>query len=214
MKKHLIDDVPGSRAKELKNTFRDFDIVILDAEQMTKDLLTMPLWQNADQWRTLIILPGNGANIVRRYIETLDRFWLWQWPWKAFPPAKRIWMPGQSPVALTSRISNGFYAGLKLAIIIDDVVSSGETCRKLRKLNLPHLPNVEWQIATWARQESANTNGFAKIYACRTVGETTGKAPINSLSTLLQVQDIAKSYALRNFGNRADSFLQLLEDCR
>lgn len=98
--------------------------------------------------------------------------------------------------------------------MIDDVISSGETVRKLRKENEKFIPMAEWQAVTWVTQEAAATKGFSAVFAVETVGTKERKSPINSLSTLVECQKIAESYARRNFGERAESFLKIFEGLR
>lgn len=213
MERFLIIDV-GVESDVEKVLAKKFELTILDAERMTSELLTWDGWGHYDPRTTLIVLPGNGASIVKKFIQKEKPFWLWQWPWKAFPHAKRIWIPGENPQAMVGRINRGVLVGIKTVVVIDDVISSGETIRKLQKGNEDFIPMAKWQAVTWVAQKAAATKGFANIFATKTVGSRERKVPINSLSTLIECQEIAESYARRNFGVKAETFLKLLESLR
>lgn len=208
----IIDIAVGDDVKEV--LAEKFGLTILDAQEMTKDLLIWKGWGRLEPWKTLIVLPGSGASIVKKYINNAKPFWLWQWPWKAFPHAKRDWIPGENPQAFVGRINPGVLIGIKTVVVIDDVISSGETIRKLRKENKSFIPMAEWQAVTWVTQEAAVTKGFSAVFATKTVGSKEHKVPINSLSTLVECREIAESYAWRNFGNHAEAFMKILESIR
>jgi len=210
MEKFLIVDI-GVRGDTKKILAEKFGLTIFDAKEMTNDLLSWQGWRSTDPWSTLIVLPGNGASIVKKYINNAKPSWLDRWPWKAFPHAKRVWIPGENPQAFVSRINPGVLIGIKTVVVIDDVISSGETVRKLRKENESFIPNARWQAITWVMQEAAVTNGYSSVFAVKTVGLKEHKVPINSLSTLVECRSIAESYARRNFGNKAKTFLKILE---
>ena len=142
----IIDADIETEAK--KTLVEKFDLTILDAQTMTNDLLAWPSWKNFEPWSTLIVLPGNGASIVKKYINNAESSWFWQWPWKTFPHAKRVWIPGKNPQAFVGRINPNIFVGIKTVIVIDDVISSGETIRKLRKKNKSFIPMAEWQAIT------------------------------------------------------------------
>lgn len=210
MEKFLIVDIEaGVDVKEI--LIEKFGLTIIDASEMTKDLLTWQGWGKLEPQSTVIVLPGNGASIVKKYINNEKPFWLYRWPWKAFPHAKRVWIPGENPQAFVSRINRGVLIGIKNVVVIDDVISSGETIRKLRKENESFIPNAKWQAITWVMQEAAITNGYSNVFAVKIVGSKERKVPINSLSTLVEYLNIAESYARRNFGKEAETFLKVIE---
>ena len=181
---------------------------------MTNNLLAWQDWECFEPWTTLIVLPGNGASIVKKYIDKAKPFWLWRWPWKAYPHAKRIWIPGESRQAFVGRINRGVLIGIKTVVVIDDVISSGETIRKLRKENENFIPMANWHAITWVMQEAAITNGYSKIFAAKAVGLKERKVTINSLSTFVECRWIAESYARRNFENLTEAFLKIIESFR
>ncbi|MBI5071609.1 phosphoribosyltransferase [Candidatus Falkowbacteria bacterium] len=207
---YLIVDV-GVEAGVKEVLAGKFGLTILDAQEMTSNLLAWQGWEHLDPWSTLIVLPGNGASIVKKYIEKVDPFWLWQWPWKAFPHAKRVWIPGENPRSYVGRINPGVLVGIKTVVVIDDVISSGETVGKLRKENKSFIPVAEWWALTWVKQRASSTKGYSAVFAAKTVGTEEHKVPINSLSTLIERPEIAECYARRNFGNEAKDFGEILK---
>jgi hypothetical protein len=213
MERYLIVDVGVETG--VKEVFAEkFGLTILDAQEMTNDLLAWQGWGHLDPWSTLIVLPGNGASIVKKHIDKAKPFWLWRWPWKASPHAKRIWLPGENPQSYVSRINRGVFVGIKTAVVIDDVISSGETVEKLRRKNMNFIPVAEWWALTWVKQRASSAKHYPVVFASRTVGSKEHKVPINSLSTLIEDPEIAESYAGRNFGNEAKDFEKILESLR
>ncbi|TSC55334.1 MAG: Uncharacterized protein G01um101418_978 [Parcubacteria group bacterium Gr01-1014_18] len=213
-KKYLIWDVPNISISWSEWFEMEFGVTILDPLEMTRKILLWKGWGNCGSWSTLVVFPGCGATLVKFYIETLNADWTSQWLWKAHPFAKRFWNPGQNPVALVGRVSRGVIVGIKDVVVIDDVISSGETIRKCRKENLMFIPGARWHALSWVGQKAAITKGFVGTFSSVVVGEIGTKVPINSLSTLIEKKDIAGSYAKRNLGNQEKAFLELLEDFR
>lgn len=206
MTKYFIDDVGvnGHHAR-----FREFGKIIC-GRQMTREIERWSGWKNLNPATTLLVFPGNGANIVRGF---MDPEWLLRWR-TASATAKRIWIPGEPPQAIAGRIfPDKFMLGVKDTVIIDDVISSGETARKLRAVNMPWIPATRWHAVTWVMQRAASLRGFNSHYAAAEVGKVDSKDPLNSLSTLIENVEIAESYARRNFPN-PEAFLALLNELR
>ncbi|MBI5022602.1 MAG: phosphoribosyltransferase [Candidatus Magasanikbacteria bacterium] len=177
---------------------------------MTREIERWSEWENLNSATTLLVFPGNGANIVRGF---MDADWLFHWR-TASATAKRLWIPGEPPQAIAGRIfPDRFVLGVKDIVIIDDVVSSGDTVKKLRTMNMPWIPAARWHVVTWAMQKAANLRGIHSYFAAVEVGESDRKDPINSLSTLIKNVEIAESYARRNFPN-PEAFLALLNELR
>jgi hypothetical protein len=214
MERYLIIDI--SLKSDVKEVLaRDFELTIFDAQTMTGDLLAWQAWEQLDPCSTIIVLPGNGASIVKKYINKTQPSWLSQWPWIFSPQAKRVWIPGENSQVFVSRIApTQMILGIRNVFVVDDVISSGATIRHLRQINEPWIPGASWQAITWVKQESATTKGFSKIFATKSVGTKERKSPINSLSTLVECREIAESYARRNFGQQAEAFLKTLEGLR
>lgn len=204
--KYFIDDigVKGHHAR-----LQEFGEIIC-GRQMTQEIEKWNEWKNFSPATTLIVFPGNGANIVRGFINAK---WLRTWR-TASATAKRTWIPGEPPHAIAGRLfPDRFVLGVKDIIIIDDVVSSGETAKKLRIVNAPWIPAARWHAVMWVMQRAASLRGFDSHYAAIEVGEPNRKDPVNSLSTLVENVEIAESYARRNFPN-PEAFLALLNELR
>ena len=205
--KYLIDDV---RAGEEAVVLSSFGLTVVRAEEMTESLLADPFWSLRDPQQTLLVFPGNGANILRQY---LPQSWLERWEWRSVP-AKRFWIPGEDPWVSTGRIfSSGFILGKKDLVIMDDVVSSGQTIRSVHKGNSSWIPGVTWHACAWLAQCSASWRGFASLTAAVWTGNRQTREPINSLSTLLADKEICNSFAVRNLSD-PQSFLTLMEKWR
>ncbi|MFA6514546.1 MAG: hypothetical protein WCT50_04655 [Patescibacteria group bacterium] len=208
MEKILIIDVDCPIDPEV---FRDFGLKVIFSESLTRSLLSWNLWGQIDPWRTLLIFPGNGSNLVKKEINILFPSWLALWPYKSHISAKRFWEPGQNPVANVGNIGDGVYIGLKQVIVVDDVVSSGETCLKVYQRNNMYTPGTKWLSMCWVAQKSARLKNFSSLMAVEFVGEENKRAPINSLSTLIINPGICRSYSERNFPNRAEEFQALVK---
>jgi hypothetical protein len=208
MEKILIIDVDCLIDPEI---FRDFGLKVIFGNSLTNSLLNWNIWKQIDPWRTLLVFPGNGSNLVKKEIKELYPGWLEPWPYKSYISAKRFWEPGQNPVANVGNIGDGVYIGLKQVIIIDDVVSSGETCSKVYQGNNMYTPGAKWLSMCWIAQKSARLKNFSSLMAVEFAGEENKRAPINSLSTLIINQEICRSYSERNFPNRATEFQALIK---
>jgi len=208
MKKILIIDVDCSVNPEI---FRDFGLEVVFSNSLTNSLLTWDIWGQIDPWQTLLVFPGNGSNLVKKEINKLYPGWLESWPYKSYIQAKRFWEPGKNPVARVGSIGSGVYVGLKQVIIIDDVVSSGETCLRVYQRNNMYTPNARWLSLCWIAQKSARLKNFSSLMSVESAGEENKRAPINSLSTLIINQEICRSYSERNFPSRAEEFQTLIK---
>ena len=199
---YIIDD------RRFGSRLRDFGLCVLRSEEMTRSLECLwPGWNTFSPDTTLFVIPGNGARDVERGLETRLR----GWPTVRIQ-AQRQWVPGEAPRALVNRIyPPGFLLGFRDVVIVDDVIASGVTTQAVKRMNEPWIPGVKWHLLSWVMQRSANTAGFSSAFAAFGVGEKNGrKPPINSLSTLLDQPSIARNYAVRNFPDRAERFLDQL----
>jgi len=206
--KYLIDDV---RAGEGVHVFSDFlETEVVSGNRVTNELLGWAGWQEFNPDRTLLVFPGNGSGVVREY---LPEPWLNRWRWVTVP-AKRIWVPGENPQVVVNRIfPRQFVLGVKDIVLVDDVVSSGQTARAIKKMNEPWLPGARWHVVAWMTQRAATLKGFSSSYFPLEVGTIKTKVPINSLSTLVTNEQIAKNYAQRNYP-QPEEFLSALKKLR
>ena len=207
MEKIIIIDAPFSFDSAV---FANYGLRAVSAQQLTEDLLSWRRWRELDPWRTLLVFPGNGANLLRREIVSINPNWLSAWPYQEALKAKRLWEPGKPPEALVGRFGDSVYVGLKQVIVLDDVVSSGDTCRQVYRHNYPYTPGADWLACTWVAQRSARLRGFKGLDALVWAGTSAQRAPINSLSTLIERPEICRIYAERNFPEQAQAFQEMI----
>lgn len=217
MKCTLILDVPGldrsTACEELKEQLGNFGVTAVDAPTLTQAIVSQwREWFGDDARRksTLVVLPGNGACAVRRYLPPR---WLEQHQWRPVE-AKRHWEPGKDPWVEAGRINPTRWNGIKMVIILDNVISSGTTIHEVMHVNDMILPNATWHAVAWIRQASAFTKRFDGVYSPLVVGSAGGRVPINSLSSLLANAKMATSYAHRNFGEQANALIGFLAELR
>ena len=211
-----VDRLDSEEMERLKERFpRDLhsgEVVLLSPSRLNFEFMCSYLAWYGEVFTdpsTLVVFPGNGASIVRRY---LPKGWLQTWNWTGVA-AKRIWIPGEDPQTFVGRIVDRMMLGVKTVIIMDDVISSGATNKRIKQINEPWIPGATWEAYAWVRQKTADTRGFSRVNSSEWVGTFQQKAPINSLSTLLENPEIARSYAERNFPDLA-AFLAVLEELR
>lgn len=209
MERYLILDIPLESAEKV--AFEKLGFHLLDSQDLAGQLVFSSFWAKFQPTKTLVVFVGNGGKKVKDFL--CDE-WLAQWPWKANAFAKRFWQPGRDPYSIAHRFANGVYVGMTDVVIVDDVVSSGATVRKVKEVNSPWLPNTRWHFATLIAQRAAVTKGYVEHEAMAEVGTSQRKAPLNSISTFLDEPHIAEIYAQRNCGQLADEFLQLISQIR
>ena len=208
--KILIFDVLGIPS-DTQRKFQGFGLIVVDAKNLSRKLCRWDKWKHFNPQPTLLVFPGNGANIVRGY---LPDEWLNQWQW-ASVYTKRYWTPGEDPRVVAQRVfPDRMVLNIKDIIVVDDVVSSGITCRLLRKINYPWIPNAKWHAVSWITQRAKSLRGFTSTHSVERYGTRGNKVPINSLSTLLRDQEIAASFARRNFPDSQEKLLELLRETR
>jgi len=206
--KYLIDDVRAGESVHVFSAFPETEVV--SGNRVTNELLDWAGWQGLDPARTLLVFPGNGSGLVREY---LPESWLNGWRWVTVP-AKRVWVPGENPQVIVSRIfPKQMVLGINDVVLVDDVVSSGQTARALKKMNEPWLPGAKWHVVAWMTQRAATLKGFSSSYFPLEVGTVKTKVPINSLSTLVADEQIARNYAQRNYP-KPEEFLSAIEKLR
>jgi hypothetical protein len=204
---YLIVDVNLRAAQQ--EGFEALGFSLLFPEKMSLALINWESWRKFNRNTTIMVLAGNGAARVGSFFQT---DWLGQWQYVAIS-AKRIWLPGQDPKAVSGRIHSSMLLGVKNVVILDDVISSGVTIQKIREVNVPWIPGASWHAAVWVAQRAANVRGFSSTFAVTEVGDRNTKTPLNSISTLVAEPEIASSYAKRNFPDPT-KFLELLAGLR
>lgn len=187
------------------------ELLLLDV-QKAANLLEVFLSEVSGHEDVLFVFPGNGANYPK------SRSLVCQKIRGVGVCAKRIWTPGTDPVAIAGTIAPEVFMDLhtRFIVVVDDVISSGQTMYKLWRNNEWRFPRAQWIGATWFSQalcmkSSAGVKGYKSVFASFLVESDNGKkVPINSLSTLREQRAIAESYATRHYADTQE-FLRLIE---
>lgn len=210
----ILVDVPlDSQASEELLALKSIDgkeLLLLDVQEAA-NLLEVFLGEIHKSEETLFVFPGNGANYPK------SRSSICQQVGGAGVYAKRIWTPGTDPVAIAGQITPEVFMDLRtrFIVVVDDVISSGQTMYKLWRNNEWRFPRAEWIGATWFSQalcmkSSSGVKGYKSVFASFLVESVSGRrVPINSLSTLRERAAIAESYASRHYSDVA-RFFQLI----
>lgn len=209
--KIIIIDVPIKDGE--RRRIKEFGVRVFDAFAETEKILQWPGWQTLDPESTLLVFPGDSA---ARHRIMLPEKWLARWQWIDVQ-AQRSRNPDHEPEhtwAVSRFVEEKMNCVVRDVVIVDDVISSGTTCCRLRELNSPWLPNAHWHAVAWLKQRSAHLTGFKTGFAARYIGTESFTTPSNSFSTLLADGALAKNYAERKFGHRAPELLALLADIR
>lgn len=149
---------------------------------------------------TLLVFPGNGSNYPRKLSKVCQEFFN-----TASVEAKRFWTPGTDPEVHAGLIypERFLILGVKNIVIVDDVISSGLTMRKLYQKNAWRFPGAHWTACVWVSQQlpSGNIRRYNEVSVATLVQREKGnqKVPINSLSTLRSNPEISESYARSHF---------------
>ena len=201
---------PPWAIKEIKKIFPK--IIFLEGLEMSLSL--EKLIKENIQKDTLLVFPGNGSNFVRKNLSNnflKENRWI-----NVF--AKRNWFPGQDPVVRVGELIPEVYldCSIRRIIVIDDVISSGLTMRKLYLENYWRFPNAVWIAATWIMQfprmkASSGISGYVKTISIVIIeGSQKERVPVNSLSTLIDEPEIAENYAQRHLNGSKD-FLGIIK---
>lgn len=186
-------------------------LVFLEAADLAVDLETILAALIEKNHQALMVFPGNGS----RYPYSLSP--ICQAMSGAWVPARRLWIPGSDPIVMAGLIWPKIFLAteVKTILVVDDVISSGKTLEKLYQNNSWRFPQARWIGLSWVAQipqvkAPAGVRGYDLVETVCVVGRTNGaRAPINSISTLRQNPERAKSYAERHFV-QASQFLRLI----
>lgn len=166
------------------------------------------------QKETLLVFPGNGSNYPRKLSRICEEF-----PMTTDVYAERLWVPGTDPIVTAGLIFPEMFLILKIktVIVIDDVISSGLTMRKIHQNNAWKFPAAKWIGTAWVSQLPLGkfVGDYKEVRVSSMVRKSNGnhenqKVPINSLSTLRKNHEIADSYAHRHF-KKPSAFLDLIK---
>jgi hypothetical protein len=202
----LVDEpmTPGVE-KELRSleTTDAQELTFLNCEELAAELDVFIGRVLAEDKKALAVFPGNGANYARKLSKFAHRLG------GVSVFAKRFWEPGKDPVAVVGTIPAETFLVLDVTtvLVIDDVISSGQTMRKLHRNNAWRFPRATWVGASWASQvpqtrAASGVSGYGRVFTgCLIESPQQKRVPINSLSTLRQDAKIATQYARRHFKN-------------
>lgn len=205
----LDQSISTQAVANLRNleTNNDREIVFLEDIQLAIGL--EETLEKVSSSGALFVFSGNGSNYPRRLSQVCK---------KAFGigvKAKRFWVPGKDPEVQVDLIypEKFLVLGVKNIVVIDDVISSGLTLRRIYEKNAWRFPGTKWQAHAWISQviSSGKIRGYEEVSVACLVRKVTGtqKVPINSLSTLRQNSEVAGSYARRYF-REPKKFLRIM----
>jgi len=197
-----LDSCVKERMRHLK-TVDGKDLVLLETKQLANNLERFLEELIGKEKDILFVFPGNGSNFpksVSRVCQEASGVGVY---------AKRIWTPGSDPFAVAGTIMPEVFLNLfvQTIVVVDDVISSGQTMYKLHRGNEWRFPRAKWIAATWVAQipqmkASSGVNGYDRsIIACIIEGPNKRRVPINSLSTLREQSAMAENYANRHFSD-------------
>jgi len=197
--------------KALK-TVDNQELLFLEGSQLAENLEDILIGIIKRERDILFVFPGNGSNYPRKLSRVCQKFA------GASVYAKRFWQPGTDPIVTVGDIilsDISFATTVKTVLVVDDVISSGLTMQKVHQNNAWRFTEARWVGASWVSQiprmkAKSGVNGYEYVTTACMVGKINGgKVPINSISTLRQQQEIAKSYAQRHF-EKPEEFLHLI----
>lgn len=169
-------------------------------------------WQKLNPDRTILVVPRNGGVVVaEELLRAIPAFWKSR---VVEVNAKRIWNPGNDPWTLSNRIfPDKMVLGMQDVVVIDDVVASGATLRKIYELNQPWIPGAKWHALAWVAQRSASLPGDIHLFSAAQCGNFIKREPTISASTLAYDPEVLRSFAERNFPNNPTAY-KILEGFR
>lgn len=204
-----------NKIKELFSNFKlknEMPIYFLENNLIIKNLREIIFQKiNLNPFDSIFIFPGEsgfelGINLLASI--QLDYYFL-----KVF--AQRIWVPGNDPVVTVETLyylNEIYFKKIKNVIVVDDVISSGETLSLLYKRNNSKFNSkTKWYASTLISRKQKVTNYENILCNCYLEDSQNKKTPINSLSKFFSNQEIFESYVKRNFCNPKELIKCFLE---
>ena len=191
----ITTDTTLTQATKRLNEISSITIQVIDGMSLTKDMVTLIEKSGIFNINPLIIYPGNGAQSVKDFLASIDKRFI----------INTVDLPTQR----TMIRNGGFqldvdYSSLpqdidtETALIIDDVVASGQTSQAVCKEIKTRFPNIKCILATWLfltptkSENKISVSGVAGIdnIIASTVlkGNLTSRPPINSLSCFIRCE--------------------------
>lgn len=189
--KKIIESLRSLKAKNQKR----IELLFFEEMVVELNLLVQSLQLSRN---TMFVFPGNGGQKVRSKVDIEEGYIFTN----VF--AKRLWYPGTPPVVSTGEILPGtnLLLNVENVVVLDDVISSGATLKQLYQRNNWKFPKAKWMgISLVARPKLIK--GYTELFSIVSVPDSSSgkKMPINSLSTLTDIETIAEDYGLRNLVN-------------
>ena len=187
------------------------ELLFLEDLQLAIDTEKILLEMVQSRRDILLVFPGNGSNYPRRLSRICQELG------GTSVHAKRFWQPGMDPIVTAGVVLPEAFlvTNIETVVVVDDVISSGLTMKKVRENNAWRFTKAEWVGVSWIAQipqvkAKSGINGYSQVLTACVVGKTNGtRVPVNSLSTLRQDRGIAISYADRHF-KRPEIFINLI----
>jgi hypothetical protein len=143
---------------------------------------------------TLFLYPGNSARDIYHFGHFNGR--------AMFPGAKRIWMPPQPPVVTVETLDHPIDTKTTDVVVVDDVISSGDTLELLYKRNSWKFTKARWTAVTVISRQKKLKGYLGGLLSVYWAPQSGGRLPpINSLSSLLKDTEVRDSYIARNFAD-------------
>lgn len=208
---------------EKLNIASNITLQVVDGFDLTQNLLETLLRENVLQDDTLIVIPGNGAKVVSDYINQQSS----------------ILVPERTIFLKTKRIKqkDGFNVSVdfsplsdrqvKNILIIDDVVSTGQTASTIAKGIKERFPQSRCLLAAWlfvspsVRENQKTGSGVSEIDKTYTSiilkGNYVGKPPINSLSCFIRSgtkYDEVKENFMQKYIRNPEEFIDIINSLK
>lgn len=184
-------------------------VYLLNEKGMISELEEMVV-KRLDPKSTLFLYPGNSARYIRSsgFAEEFE---------SRNMHAKRIWNPGEDPVVIVHSLEYErlIDPSIKTILVVDDVVSSGLTLRKVYERTAWKFPNATWYAAPLISRERKLPffKDLICVYYIAMVNSK--KVPINSIGALIEDRAMRENYFIRNFNRGvilSESFEKILSE--
>jgi len=140
----------------------------------------------------IIIWPGNGAKIVKKFLEVKGGVEV---------SAKRVGYGDN----VSAQVSDFIVPTSKSVMVVDDVISSGVTALEVFKKGKLQLAS----LGAWLMQAPKNSSlkCYSNIFTGVVIRGPNGRVPANSLSTFIEKTDVLSSYAYR-YAEKPEDFIE------
>lgn len=189
-------DVRLTQAAKRLNEISSITLQVVDGLSLTKDMVTLIEKSGVLNDNPFIIYPGNGSQSVKNYLISAN---------------KKFALNSVSLPTQRTMIRNGDfdlyvdYSSLpesinrKTALIIDDVVATGQTAQSIAAELKKRSPSTQCILATWLfamptklenKNSASGIEGIDQALASIVLkGNLTSRPPINSLSCFIRSEN-------------------------